>query len=52
MPDGNTKIAVITGATAGIGAATAIRLAAEGFEVVVGARRLERLEEVVERCGG
>jgi NADP-dependent 3-hydroxy acid dehydrogenase YdfG len=45
-------IAVITGASSGIGAAAADRLAAEGFEVVVGARRYERAQEVAERSGG
>jgi NADP-dependent 3-hydroxy acid dehydrogenase YdfG len=39
-------IAVITGASSGIGAATAIALGRQGYRVVVGARRLERLERV------
>jgi NADP-dependent 3-hydroxy acid dehydrogenase YdfG len=50
--DAGRGVAVVTGASSGIGAATAARLVAEGFEVVVGARRLDRLAEVTERLGG
>lgn len=42
------KVAVVTGASSGIGAATAKQLAAEGFRVVLGARREDKLEAVAE----
>lgn len=46
------RVAAITGASSGIGAATARALAGDGFEVVLGARRLERLEQVASEVGG
>jgi NADP-dependent 3-hydroxy acid dehydrogenase YdfG len=45
-------VSVITGASAGIGAATARALAALGHRVVLGARRRERIEELARATGG
>ena len=46
-----SSIAVITGASSGIGAATAIALGRQGFQIVVGARRVERLKRVAGEDG-
>jgi NADP-dependent 3-hydroxy acid dehydrogenase YdfG len=45
------KVAVVTGASAGIGEATAKALAGAGYRVFLGARRRERLEEVAAAIG-
>ncbi|ACU40556.1 SDR family NAD(P)-dependent oxidoreductase [Actinosynnema pretiosum subsp. pretiosum] len=48
----NRPTAVVTGASAGIGEATARRLAAEGFHVVLGARRLELIQSIAAEVDG
>lgn len=45
------RVAVITGASSGIGAATARALADDGYRVAVLARRLDRIEAIVQELG-
>ena len=45
----NTKIALITGATSGIGEATTLKLAENGFDVIITGRRNDRLTALKEK---
>lgn len=46
-----TRTAVITGASAGIGEETALVFAEHGWNIILGARRLDRLEKLARRLG-
>ena len=48
----NRRVALVTGASSGIGAATVRALAAAGFDTVAAARRVERCEELAHEVGG
>src|SRR5205823_1971150 len=49
--DRDRPVATVTGASSGIGEATARALAAFGFHVVIGARRIDRLERLASEIG-
>src|SRR3954470_17657251 len=50
--DPSARTAVVTGASSGIGAATARALSAAGHHVICAARRIDRLEELAAEIGG
>lgn len=53
--DNINQVIIITGASSGIGKATALKLASEGFKVVLTARREEKLDDIqtqIEKLGG
>ncbi|AGC64627.1 short-chain dehydrogenase [Mycobacterium liflandii 128FXT] len=49
QPHPDRRPAIVAGASSGIGAATAVELAAHGFPVALGARRVQKCEEIVEK---
>jgi len=51
-PDAHNRVAVVTGASSGIGEATAKVLAAQGFHVVAVARRTDRIEALAAEIDG
>ncbi|MDL9936902.1 SDR family NAD(P)-dependent oxidoreductase [Gordonia sp. ABSL1-1] len=52
LTDPDSRIAVVTGASSGIGEAAARALAAQGYHVVVGARRVDRITALADEIGG
>ena len=56
MNEKNSRVAMITGASSGVGEAVALRFAKEGYSVAIGARRDDRLQDlsakIESECGG
>ena len=48
----DNKVCIVTGASAGIGRATAVLFAQEGAKVLAAARREDRLKELCDECAG
>src|SRR3954465_3616668 len=48
-PHPTRRPAIVAGASSGIGAATAVELAAHGFPVALGARRVDKCQEIVDK---
>src|SRR5689334_16382653 len=46
------RVAIVTGASSGVGRAVALRLVGQGWEIALVARRREALEEVISGEGG
>ncbi|AQT78572.1 SDR family oxidoreductase [Mycolicibacterium litorale] len=51
-PDAHSRVAVVTGASSGIGEATARTLAGQGFHVIAVARRADRIQRLADEIGG
>lgn len=49
-PSRAAKVAIVTGASSGIGMETALAFAARGYHLVLAARRVEQLHDVAARC--
>jgi NADP-dependent 3-hydroxy acid dehydrogenase YdfG len=49
MFENNNKVAIVTGASSGIGYTTSLALSKAGIRVAVGARRIDRLQELEEQ---
>ncbi len=51
-PDAHSRVAVVTGASSGIGEATSRTLAAQGFHVIAVARRADRIQRLADEISG
>ncbi|KAA1248610.1 SDR family oxidoreductase [Mycobacterium simiae] len=52
QPHPDRRPAIVAGASSGIGAATAVELAAHGFPVALGARRVQKCQEIADKIRG